>query len=258
MGWGDEIIVSGLARRAQRSDSRRVRVVDARGRPRWSAIWDHNPRFARPGDPGAVQLLASARGLRPYIERETSRCWLWHDWVCPVGEIRLGVDEQGFGHAGRGQVIVEPQLKDGASPNKQWGRSRWVRLVAALRRDGHRVAQLGAPGTPLLPQAELITTRSFREACAVLGQARLAILPEGGLHHAAAALGTPTIVLFGGFISPRQTGYAHQLNLFTGDAPCGMRSRCAHCARAMARIEVEQVLEHARLLLAAVPEDWPD
>ncbi len=258
MGWGDEIIVSGLARRAQQSDPRRVRVVDAKGRPRWSAIWDHNPRFARPGEPGAVQLHTSAPGRRPYIERETSRRWLWRDWVCPVGEIHLGVAEQSFGGAGRGLVIVEPRLKDGASPNKQWGRSRWAQLVAALRRDGHRVAQLGAPGTLLLPGAELIATRSFREACALVAQARLAILPEGGLHHAAAALGTPAIVLFGGFISPRQTGYAHQLNLFTGDAPCGMRSRCAHCARAMARIEVEQVLGHARLLLGAVPEDWSD
>lgn len=264
MGWGDEIIASGLARRAQQTDPRRVRIVDGRGRPRWSAVWDGNPRIERPGrHDGAhgssdVQLLPTAPGLRPYIERETPRRWFWRDWVCPVGEIHLSADERRFGRAGRGRVVVEPQLKNVASPNKQWGSARWAALVAALVRDGHRVAQLGAPGTPLLPGAALIATPSFRAACAVLGQAHLAILPEGGLHHAAAALGTPAIVLFGGFISPRVTGYAHQLNLFTGDEPCGMRTRCAHCARAMARIEVDRVLDDARRLLAAVPDDWAD
>ena len=85
----------------------------------------------------------------------------------------------------------------------------------------------------------------------MLSQSRLAVLPEGGLHHAAAASGTPSIVIFGGFISPRQTGYLHQSNLFTGGDPCGMRHRCSHCKRAMDRITVEEVLEKASLLIRA-------
>lgn len=257
MGWGDEIIVSGLARRAQRRDGRPVRVVDGRGRARWNPIWNGNPRFAVPGERAAVQVLASAPGRRPYIARETAQRWVWRDWVCPVGEIHLSAAERQFGRAGRGRVIVEPQLKHAASPNKDWGRVRWQALVAALRRAGHDVVQLGPPGTPLLAGATLIETCDFRAACAVLAQARLAVLPEGGLHHAAASFGTPSIVLFGGYISPRQTGYAHQLNLFTGVEPCGMRRPCPHCRRAMAGIDVERVQADAQTLLAAVPADWP-
>lgn len=256
MGWGDEIIVSGLARRAQRHDARPVRVVDARGCTRWNAIWEGNPRFAAPGDGTKAQLLSCAPGRRPYIARETAQRWVWRDWVCPVGEIALGAAERRAGRRARGWVVVEPQLKAQASPNKDWGRRRWAALVAALREDGHPVGQLGPPGTPLLPGAALIETRDFRAACAALAHAHLAVLPEGGLHHAAAALGTPAIVLFGGYISPRQTGYAHQLNLVGSDAPCGMRRPCEHCRRAMARIGVDQVLAHARTLLAAVPADW--
>ena len=51
MGWGDEIIVTGVARRLQ-EDARswlRVRVLDRKGRPRWHPLWDQNPRFARAG-----------------------------------------------------------------------------------------------------------------------------------------------------------------------------------------------------------------
>ena len=80
------------------------------------------------------------------------------------------------------------------------------------------------------------------------------MLPEGGLHHAAAALGTPTIVIFGGFISPRQTGYPHQVNLFTGGTPCGMRRRCDHCEQAMRRVAIEEVLVKARMLAAATAD----
>jgi hypothetical protein len=56
--------------------------------------------------------------------------------------------------------------------------------------------------------------------------------------------------VFGGFISPRQTGYPQQVNLFTGGEPCGRRLPCPHCARAMQLIEPEHVASHALRLLA--------
>jgi hypothetical protein len=65
----------------------------------------------------------------------------------------------------------------------------------------------------------------------------------------AAALGIPTVVLRGGFISPRVTGYEGQTDFFVGeDLGCGMRVPCQHCHAAMARIKPEHVAE--RLLQA--------
>ena len=252
MGWGDEIIVTGVARRLQEEGRSwlRVRVLDREGRPRWHPIWDQNPRFARAGWSGPALTTTNGPGCRPYIARETARRWFWREWVCPVGEIRLTAAERAFGARHAARIVVEPTLSGKASPNKQWGRRRWKLLATLLARHGHRVSQVGPGGTPLLPGAEWIETASFREACAVLGAARLAILPEGGLHHAAGALGVPSIVLFGGFISPRQTGYAHQLNVFTGGDPCGWRVRCGHCAGAMKRIEPEGILDRALALLS--------
>ena len=254
MGWGDEIMVTGIARRQQERDPLPVRVVDKRGRPRWSDIWTGNPRFATREFKGRVQSLTNGPGRRPYVERETEARWIWRDWICPVGEIRLSEPEQAFASRHAGRVILEPRLKAAASPNKDWGWKRWAELARQLANRGHAVAQFGEPGEARLPATELIRTASFREACAVLARSRLAVLPEGGLHHAAAALGTPSIVIFGGFISPRQTGYLHQLNLFTGGDPCGMRRRCGHCEQAMNRIAVDEVLAKATLMIRATAD----
>lgn len=249
MGWGDEIIVTGMARRLQENNPLRVRVLDKRGRARWHAIWDGNPRLAPPDLNTEVQTLTNGPGRRPYIARETERCWVWRDWICPVGEIYLSECERAFGANHAGRVILEPNVKPKASPNKDWGWARWAEVSRQLLKQGHAVTQLGAAGSPRLPGVEFIPTDSFREACAVLAVSRLAILPEGGLHHAAAALGTAAIVIFGGYISPQQTGYAHQVSLFTGGTPCGKRIRCPHCVEAMNRIRVAEVMEHALTLL---------
>lgn len=250
MGWGDEIIVSGVARRMHEQLRRRVRVLDKKGRPRWHPIWDHNPRLAPPGWRGEVQVTTNGPGRRSYIARETATRWIWRDWVCPVGEIHLTARERAFGAAHAGRVILEPNLTPKASPNKDWGWKRWTELARLLRTEGYAVTQLGPAGTRLLPGADLVETRRFRDACAVLARASVAVLPEGGLHHAAAALGAPTVVIFGGFISPRQTGYPHQVSLYGGGEPCGRRPRCAHCAAIMARIDPAAVAARASSLVA--------
>ena len=252
MGWGDEIMVTGIARRLQERNPAPVRVHDKRGRVRWSEMWNGNPRFAAPDFKGRVQVVVNGPSRRPYVDRETAECWHWRDdWICPIGELYFSARERAFGARHAGKVILEPRLKAGASPNKDWGLARWIELARALARKGHEVAQFAGAGPGDLPGVQTIRAGSFREACAVLGQARLAVLPEGGLHHAAAALGTPTIVLFGGFISPLQTGYPHQVNLFTGGKPCGMRRRCHHCEKAMRKIRVDEVLATSLVLLAA-------
>jgi glycosyl transferase family 9 (putative heptosyltransferase) len=251
LGWGDEIIVTGVARRLQERNPRPVLVLDRLGRPRWHPAWEGNPRFARPGWKDPVQAVTNGPGARPYIERETFDRWIWREWICPVGEIRISDAERAPWANRAERVILEPNLTPKASPNKDWGWDRWSQAALLLQRAGHRVTQVGPAGIRRLAGAELVETRTFREACAVLSLAHLAILPEGGLHHAAAALGVPTVVIFGGFISPRQTGYAHQVNLCVGGEPCGMRRPCRHCADAMRRIDPELVIDRGAALLRA-------
>lgn len=250
MGWGDEIIAAGQARKLHAQNGRKVIIRDRNGAARWSEIWANNPRIAKPGEHVANPVwLTNGPGLRPYIAVKTERQWHWRDFDCPVGEIHFHDYERNFAAGFDRLVVIEPTLKSKASPNKDWGRERWMVLAALLRREGVEPVQLGSKGTQVLPGARLIETPSFRHGCAVLSRARLAILPEGGLHHAAAALGIPAVVIFGGFISPKQTGYASQRNLFTGGAPCGMRVPCDHCKKAMEAITPEEVAREALELL---------
>ena len=254
MGWGDELIVTGQARELQGGTQRKVVVYDRHGRIRAHDMWRNNPRILGRSDRSHKPIeLVNGPGHRPYIAGKSEQRWTWREWQCPVGEIYLSPDEIAFALPHVPQVVIEPNVKQNASPNKNWGHERWTRLVALMRVAGVQPWQLGSAGTQLIPGAKLIETPDFRYACAVLARAKAAVLPEGGLHHAAAALKVPAVVIFGGYIGPKQTGYEGQVSLFTGGQACGMRIECLHCAAAMAAITPELVME--RLMHLLQPED---
>lgn len=249
MGIGDEIMAAGEARRLQRRDPRPVAVVDRQGRPRWHPIWRGNPRIARPERAAAgldVQRLVNAVGARPHIAAATAERYVFrHDWRPSRAEIFLSAAERAFGRRGAGGVVVEPNLKPRASPNKRWPWARWQALVAA--RPDLDWIQLGPAGTPTLAAVRPVETADFRAACAVLARARAAVLPEGALHHAAAALGVPAVVVHGAFVAPSVTGYRGQTGIYRPHTmhgrSCGLRLHCPACAAAMAGITVDEVLQ---------------
>jgi len=265
MGWGDEIMVTGQARKLQETDPRRVAVRGRDGRARWHPAWLGNPRFAIPGQVAVedVQWLVNGPGCRPYVDyprmqREFARIFPGRPFTTQVRDARLPwrfTDwraEPGELHGRRGArgeiVIVEPHLKPGASSNKQWG---WVRWQALIRLVDVPWVQLGPRGVRVLDGVRHMPTATFSDACTVLSSARAAVLPEGGLHHAAAALGIPAVVIFGGRSSPANVGYDAHMNLFVNDAesPCGQWVPCAHCARAMAAFTPATVARYLEDLL---------
>lgn len=243
MGWGDEIIATGQAREMQEKDrSQKVMVLDRHGAAREHEAWENNPRIATRRDmASAFHRLKNAPGHRPYIAQKDFHRWTWRAYRCPVGEIYLSDREKEFAAEFDVGVVIEPWLKDRASPNKDWGRDNWLKLSSLLISRGIKLSQMGPRDTRVLPGVQHIETPTMRHACAVLARAQAAVLPEGGLHHAAAALGIKSIVIFGGFIAPSVTGYAAQRNLYVESAAhpngCGMRIACAHCAAAMKSIE---------------------
>lgn len=241
MGWGDELMATGHVRELQRTDPRRVRMVTPKGR--WHEAWDGNPRIARPEERGDFQLYETRPGnLRPYCVGKDEKRWQWRRYGPPAGELYFDPAELAFGAAHAGRVIIEPNIKAGASPNKEWGWLRWKQLVLLCAANGVQVTQLGPSNTRLLPGADLVVTHSMRRAAAVMKHARAAVLTEGGLHHVAAAVGTPAVVIFGGFIAPEVTGYPWQVNLYTGTGlGCGARLLCSHCEACMAAIDPARV-----------------
>lgn len=244
MGWGDEIMVTGQARAMQMADPRKVAVLDKHGRARWHPIWEGNPRIARPEDVAAgldAQRVVNGSGCRPYVARYTTERWIYTDWPAEPGEIYLTAAERSFAEPYAGAIIIEPHTKAKASPNKEWGWDRWQAVVTA--RPDLPWVQPGPQGTRVLDGVRHVPTADFRLACAVMAVARAAVLPEGGLHHAAAALGVPAVVLFGGMVSPANTGYAGHVNLYRphDGSPCGMRGPCAGCRASMASITPKEI-----------------
>lgn len=259
MGYGDELIGSGLARGAA-GRGKRIAFGDGR-RIIWSdqshAIFRGNPNVARPGSERSAHLewIAHYRGNRLYGSVQGGR-WQFRDMECQPGEIFFEQGELAF--AARLPldpfIVIEPRVKPlgaCAGANKQWPLSRYEKLAEQLKREtGLRVVQFVPIGwRPLVTAAEVVQTPSFRHAVAVLQRAALYIGPEGGLHHGAAAVGTKAVVIFGGFNTPRSTGYPWHENLTVGD-PCGTTGRCFHCQDAMAAIGIGRVHEAALRQLA--------
>jgi ADP-heptose:LPS heptosyltransferase len=113
-----------------------------------------------------------------------------------------------------------------------------------MERSPWPVLQLGHPDADLLG-IPLVEHVGFRQACGILHAARLIICPEGGLAHAAAALGVPAVVLWGGCVSAETLGYPEHVNLVDDDpkTPCGMLKPCPHCEQAWRKLTVDTVLE---------------
>lgn len=155
------------------------------------------------------------------------------------------------GHAPAGAVMVEPHIKGKhSSDNKAWPWDRWQALVDAA--PPFRLIQCAPAGRKALAGVEVIETPSFWHAVAVLAQSRGIVTTEGGLHHAAGALGKPAVVLFSAFNLPSMFGYASHVNINHPD-PDGLGQRRSHpaCRRSMERIAVADVLSAMETAFAA-------
>lgn len=272
MGYGDSIMATGRARVLHEALGLKVAIGDGAA-VRWCEVYENNPRLASAADVAAgqpVTWLVDHPGNRPYLDYEAMlrsvgageatgwqrrralrrcRARLFRDAFAPVaGELWLTEAERAwpaelFATARKPVVVVNPDVKRRASPNKDWGLDNWRRL-AALLSPRFALVRLGpTPSLPKIPGIAQVMTPSFRLGCAVLARAAAYVGHEGGLHHAAAALGVPGVVIFGGFIAPRITGYGVHVNLWGGGAetPCGRLDACPHCAQAMRAIAPETV-----------------
>jgi hypothetical protein len=199
------------------------------------------PGYERTGKP--IDWIIHYPGKRVYCRLQNGK-WIWNHTFKPIpGEIYLDDKEREWAASfGDSDVIIEPNVKHRA-PNKQWVVQRYQVVANRLSRLGMDVAQFDT-GPVKLTGVRLIQTPTFRHACASLERAMLYVGPEGGLHHAAAALGVKAVVIFGGFISPKVTGYDSHTNLFSGQGlGCGTIAPCNHCKACMIRISVDMVCD---------------
>ncbi|HZL30695.1 MAG TPA: lipopolysaccharide heptosyltransferase II [Pseudolabrys sp.] len=171
------------------------------------------------------------------------------DW--PLPELKVPTDElsrwlEQHKLAGHARPIVT--LSPGAvGAGKAWPPSHYAELARALAKDGALVWVLGGPGETKTarniadavgPAVRDLTGTDLRNAVLALAAADVSVTNDSGLMHVSAAIGTPTVAIFG----PTSPWHWKPLNPVAaileppGDEP----------ARLRARIEGNDAVRHRR------------
>src|SRR5258707_10350382 len=130
------------------------------------------------------------------------------DW--PLPELKVPPDDvarwreaRGLSDEGRPIVTLSPGA---VGEGKAWPAEHYGRLAAALAKDGASVWVLGGPSESALAaqiaaaggaRVRDLTGNDLRNAILAMAAADLAVTNDSGLMHVSAAIGTPTVAIFG-------------------------------------------------------------
>ena len=220
-----------------------------RALPRWNDADHYALRFR--------SLVAGA--LRSGAQPETSAALAvpdaWRDAAAPF----LRAD-------GRRMALLAPGAAGGTA--KQWPLDSWTAFAQQLLKEGVPVAVLGRReeaelGAAMAAAAPGLLDLTGKTSLAALGgllaEASLAVANDSGTMHLAAALGAPTLGIFGP-TSPRTShplgASAHALWAEVECAPC-YRRECPIDHRCMARLDPESIWPVAASLLEGRPPASP-
>lgn len=155
-----------------------------------------------------------------------------------------------------GFVVVEPDTnRDYFGELRAWPADRWAAFLASIRAEMPelKIVQIGVPTGAALPGVvDLRGKMDFRIACLLLRRSRLFVGTEGGLMHAANAIGANALILWGGVTLPEFAGYPNRqrtLCKYVACAPCGHLGWCDNGHICMRNISVAEVTEAAKQLL---------
>ena len=276
MGFGDDLMGTGLARALREQYPDALMVF---GNPEkyhdpatnkltvhWSEVFFNNPLIVHPEQPTKTLIcIPDYPGHRIYIDYENSEQendggqmkWTKFKWneefKAPKGELYFDLNEKSAASEIALRLpwpyfVIEPHVADKPWVNKKgWAFERWQAVVDALP-DVHFIQ---CSGEPVLDKVHHVQTQTFRQACGVVACAGGFVGTDGGLHHAAAALDVPAVVLWGHYSSPEIFGYDAHINIrrSTGIG-CGTTwHECGECQKSMHDIKVDEVVEAIKGLI---------
>ncbi len=141
---------------------------------------------------------------------------------------------QSLAHFPRPIITIQTTAGAFGSARKHWPQKYWKRLVSQLRHKlGATVIHLGGSNEdPVDGAVNFLGSRAIRDSIAVLEQADLHIGIVSSLMHAAHAVGTKSIILYGGFEPYGLHGYS-TVRPLSSPLPCApcitVRGRAAPC-----------------------------
>jgi ADP-heptose:LPS heptosyltransferase len=138
------------------------------------------------------------------------------------------------------------------TPNKDWPDYSWIALVGRLAQFGS-VIEIGeaGPAPAGLPPRNYVDLRgrtSLEKLVAAIAAADLHVGPDSGPMHIAAAVGTPSVVIYGGYIDPENTLYPGNVALAAqvSCSPCWLRTPCPFERQCLSGISPGSVEEAVR------------
>jgi len=177
----------------------------------------------------------------------------------PPAEVVAWRRRKGLAAEGRPAVVLAPGA---VGPSKRWPASAYAALARRLLTDGIAVWVVGGPGEKAIAQeivgdtaARDFTGTDLREAILALAAATAAVSNDSGLLHVAAALGTPTVGIFG----PTSPWHWAPLNPLAATIQADIELPCRPCHkpvcrlrhhRCMVEISADHVLAATRRALA--------
>lgn len=250
MGWGDDLMVLGEAQaKSKELNGKPVIVVNKLGQVCKSKLFYKQAGITDEPRPEHL-IIRMGEGGRPYIAGNTPEGRVWKRYKPQAPNLIFTEQELEFTkNLPKKFIVIEPYVKNGAGKqNKDWGFENYQKIVSSMRNVCW--VQIGEGKKPALKGVTYVTTPSFKHGCAVLSKSFGYLGPEGGLHHASAAVKVPAVVIFGGYISPEVTGYPGHINLFSGqDLGCGKHQKCS--CDCMERISIDQVSNAVRQMLGS-------
>lgn len=254
MGYGDAIMATALARGFHAKG--KLAAFGGGSIILWTGycedVFANNPNIARPGKEGQKNLVWFDHYKKqfPYCKYNgAQRRYVWNlDFKIKSGEFFFSPEES-VCSIEKPFIVIEPNLawQRQVNLNKDWGEGKFEALGKALIERGHTVVQcIHGNSRRRIPGAHYVPTPLFRKSAAIMAHANLIISPEGANHHAAAALGVPSVVVWGDW-SPHIMGYPNQVKLSGSRAlqACGNTFGCPHCRHVMDSISVEEVYQAA-------------
>lgn len=274
MGFGDEIMATGFARKEkQKFPNRQIIIGDYKKKfATKSEIFLFNPNIVDPKKLDysiPIHFVNNHPGNRPYIAWENTKegKYIWNFNFKPIpGDLYFSENEifqakkivkeaeefwgekkmikhKGIIFLESSSTKIKNKLFQFKHRNKDWGENNWSSLVKILNKD-YLIVQSMHENSKKLDEVFYCET-NFRIACAVMKFCDLYVGPEGGFGHAAAALRIPAVIIFGGWIHPQVTGYDFHENIYIDieGSPCGVfGSDCNHCKKCMKKITVEMIV----------------
>ena len=268
MGVGDALMASGEIKELRKKHPNAKFIIGDGKRSYWNEVFDNNPHIIRGSEISnykEIIWVKNYEGNRPYRNYGNElpkNNYNWKKSFRPKkGEMFFTNEEKKLSNTvissirnkvkNKKIIFIEPHIKKRLGyENRDWGITKWQDVVFKLKNLFEFIQITYGKNKPIKGCIN-IHGLNFRSSVAILSKCDLFIGTEGGMHHAAAATSTKSVVIFGGHISPQITGYEDQTNLYINSdiSPCGLKDVCEHCKICMEKITTEMVIKKIKKIL---------